>query len=63
MEECGRENERCAYDFYVAAGYAFFDEQEDRTILDTVRRADNSMYSVKRALKMQDNGVSGTVKV
>lgn len=46
-------NSAVDYELSVAFGYAFFDPKKDKTIKDTIDRADVEMYSDKRAEKMK----------
>jgi diguanylate cyclase (GGDEF)-like protein len=50
--ECKKANEDTPYSFDVSVGYAFFDKLKDKTIHDTVARADKDMY--ERKIKMKE---------
>jgi len=49
--ECKKANEDIPYTFEVSVGYAFFDKSLDKTIHDTVKRADKDMYERKNKMK------------
>lgn len=51
IEACEEENERLAFEFQVAAGYAMYDGDQDEQITDTIKRADKNMYSTKDEMK------------
>ncbi|HWT73854.1 MAG TPA: GGDEF domain-containing protein [Mobilitalea sp.] len=52
-KECAKTNETIAYPFKMSIGYAVYDRNMDKTIYDTVDRADKIMYEKKH--KMKDN--------
>jgi diguanylate cyclase (GGDEF)-like protein len=49
--ECKKANEDIPYSFDVSVGYAFYDCSKDKTIHDTVARADKDMYERKSKMK------------
>ncbi len=49
--ECDMVNDTIPYKFCLSIGYATYDSIQDRTIHDTIKRADDMMYKVKEALK------------
>lgn len=51
LVECKKVNEDSPYYFDVSIGYAVFDKDKDKTIYDTVNRADRDMYDRKNMMK------------
>jgi diguanylate cyclase (GGDEF)-like protein len=52
-EECDKTNEDIPYKFVLSIGHATFNPSIDRTIHDTVKRADSKMYEVKEQMREQ----------
>lgn len=46
------QNKRLTFDFKVACGYAIYDPTKDKKLEDLIHRADASMYSRKKRMKM-----------
>jgi len=51
LVECSKADEDNPYDFQVTVGYAFYDRLLDKSIHDTVKRADIDMYERKNKMK------------
>jgi hypothetical protein len=51
ITECEKANEDATYAFYMSIGYAIFDKNIDKTVYDTVNRADKDMYDRKNMMK------------
>lgn len=51
QDECVRVNKDSDYQFNMSIGYAVFDKNIDKTIYDTVDRADKAMYERKHKMK------------
>jgi diguanylate cyclase (GGDEF)-like protein len=51
VAECAKTNEDIPYKFSMSVGYAVFDKDIDKTIYDTVKRADKDMYEKKNRKK------------
>lgn len=49
--ECLKANEDIPYKFSMSVGYAIYDKSIDKTIYDTVKRADKNMYEEKSKQK------------
>lgn len=49
------ENEKQAYLFSISIGYAVYDTTVDKNVLDTIKRADSSMYEYKKKHKISNS--------
>ena len=52
-QEVAAMNEEKVYRYRVALGFATFDPMQDKSLEDTMSRAENEMYEDKRSVRME----------